>query len=49
MLEAFAGIPAPAVVRVGVKGMPTSGKPADMLEEAGINAAHIAAAVRAAI
>ncbi len=37
----------PNVIRVGVKDMPTSGTPADMLSAAGIDAPHIVAAVKA--
>ena len=36
----------PAVVRLAVRGMPHSGKPAELLAEAGIDADGIAAAVR---
>jgi transketolase len=36
----------PRVVRLAVQGMPRSGKPAQLLEAAGIDAAHIAEAAR---
>ena len=36
----------PRVVKLAVQGMPGSGKPADLLSAAGIDAAHIEAAVR---
>jgi transketolase len=36
----------PRVVRLAVRGMPSSGKPAELLAEAGIDAAHIAEAAR---
>jgi transketolase len=39
----------PPVVRLAVHGMPHSGKPAELLAEAGIDAAGIAAAARAAV
>ncbi len=49
VLEVFggAGTVHPNVTRLAVQNMPTCGKPEELLEEAGINAAHIAAAVRA--
>ena len=49
VLEVFggSGVVHPNVTRLAVKDMPTCGKPEELLEEAGINAAHIAAAVRA--
>jgi transketolase len=48
VLEVFGGAGThPNVTRLAVKNMPTCGKPEELLEEAGINAAHIAAAVRA--
>jgi transketolase len=49
VLEVFGGSGSvhPNVTRLAVKDMPTCGKPEELLEEAGINAAHIAAAVRA--
>ncbi|MDF2749248.1 MAG: tkt1, partial [Gaiellaceae bacterium] len=36
----------PRIVRLAVQGMPRSGKPAQLLEAAGIDAAHIAEAAR---
>ena len=36
----------PRVIKVAVQGMPGSGKPADLLSQAGIDAAHIEAAAR---
>lgn len=36
----------PRVVKIAVQGMPGSGKPADLLSQAGIDAAHIEAAAR---
>lgn len=44
--EAFEGEPGPTLVRLAVHGMPTSGTPAEMLDEAGISARHIVDAVR---
>lgn len=51
VLEVFGGPEGshPNVIRVAVKDMPTSGKPADMLSAAGIDAPHIVAAVKAAV
>ena len=51
VLEVFAGAEGvhPNVVRLAVKAMPTSGKPADMMDAAGISAPHIVDAVRAAV
>ena len=51
VLEVFGGADGvhPNVIRVAVKAMPTSGKPADMMDAAGISAPHIVEAVRAAI
>ena len=51
VLEVFAGADGvhPNVVRLAVKAMPTSGKPADMLMAAGIDAPHIVEAVKAAV
>jgi transketolase len=48
VLEAFAGLdaPKPTVVKLGVKGMPGSGTPAQLLDAAGISAEHIVKAVR---
>ena len=39
----------PRVVKLAVRDMPTSGKPAELLAAAGIDAGHIAAAARAAV
>lgn len=36
----------PRVIKIAVQGMPGSGKPADLLSQAGIDAAHIGAAAR---
>ncbi len=36
----------PRIVRLAVHGMPTSGKPEELLAAAGIDAEHIAAAAR---
>lgn len=47
VLEAFNGRPAPSVTRLGVKAMPDSGKPAEMLRAAGIDAEAIVTTVRA--
>jgi len=41
-----AGTSGPSVVRLAVHGMPHSGKPAELLAEAGIDADGIAAAAR---
>jgi transketolase len=51
VLEAFAGgdAPLPRVVKLGVSKMPGSGTPAELLNEAGIDAEHIARAVRALV
>ena len=51
VLEVFGGAEGahPNVLRLAVKAMPTSGKPADMLMAAGIDAPHIVEAVRAAV
>jgi transketolase len=48
VLEAFTGVGAkpPTVVKLGVRGMPSSGTPAELLDAAGISARHIAEAVR---
>lgn len=48
VLEAFAGAgtTAPTVVKLAVRSMPTSGTPAQLMNEAGIDAEHIAQAVR---
>ena len=49
MLEVFGGADGvhPNVIRLAVRAMPTSGKPADMMDAAGISAPHIVDAVRA--
>jgi transketolase len=48
VLDAFADTPTipHAVIKLTVRAMPTSGKPAELLHAAGIDAAHIAQAVR---
>ncbi|MGO8673615.1 MAG: transketolase [Capsulimonadaceae bacterium] len=48
VLEAYAGLGAdsPTVLKLAVSKMPTSGKPAELLAYAGIDAAHIVAAVK---
>ncbi|MDD5564982.1 MAG: transketolase [Thermoanaerobaculaceae bacterium] len=48
VLDAFAGATekAPAVVKLAVRSMPTSGTPAQLMKEAGIDAEAIAQAVR---
>jgi transketolase len=47
VLSALAGSDdPPRVVKLAVRGMPRSGKPAELLAEAGIDAEHIAAAAR---
>jgi transketolase len=48
VLDAFAGAgtAAPTVVKLAVRSMPTSGTPAQLMSEAGIDAGHIAQAVR---
>jgi len=46
VLEAFAGAPAPTIVKLAVAIMPGSGKPAELLAAAGIDADHIVAAVK---
>jgi transketolase len=48
VLEAFAGAdaPLPRVVKLGVRKMPGSGTPAQLLDAAGISAEHIARAVK---
>ncbi|MHB1223256.1 MAG: transketolase [Gemmatimonadaceae bacterium] len=48
VLDAFADVPQipHAVIRLAVRAMPTSGKPAELLNAAGIDAEHIAQAVR---
>ncbi len=51
VLEVFGGAEGshPNVTRLAVKAMPTSGKPADMLDAAGISAPHIVEAIRSAL
>ena len=47
VLDALAEpVRAPRVKKLAVSGMPRSGKPADLMKAAGIDAAAIAAAVR---
>jgi transketolase len=48
VLEAFTGVgfTLPTVLQLGVKGIPGSGTPAELLNAAGINAEHIVKAVR---
>lgn len=48
VLEAFAGdtMPLPRVVKLAVRDLPGSGKPAELLDAAGISARHIVAAVK---
>jgi len=47
VLGALGGLRNPSrVVKIAVQGMPGSGKPADLLSQAGIDAAHIEAAAR---
>ena len=48
VLNAFVGVEekAPTVVKLAVRSMPTSGTPAELLSAAGIDAEHIAQAVR---
>jgi len=48
VLNAFVGVgeKAPTVVKLAVRSMPTSGTPAELLSTAGIDAEHIAQAVR---
>ena len=47
VLEVFADSDhRPRVVKIAVRGMPTSGKPAELLDAAGISATHIADAAR---
>src|ERR671935_2779951 len=48
VLEAFAGGdgPLPTVVKLAVRAMPGSGKPAELLDAGGIDAAHIVAAAK---
>jgi transketolase len=51
VLEAFTNAdgPLPHVVKLAVQSMPGSGTPAELLEDAGINAQHIVQAVKALI
>ena len=51
VLDAFAGVTVevPTVVKLAVRSMPTSGTPAQLLSAAGIDAEHIAHAVRACL
>jgi transketolase len=44
--EVFSGRPPPVVTRLAVRGMPASGTPEQLLDAAGISAAHIVEAVR---
>lgn len=46
--EVFSGRPAPAITRLAVSGLPGSGTPAQLLDAAGISAAHVIAAVKRA-
>ena len=48
VLDAFVGVmeKAPTVVELAVRSIPTSGTPAELLRAAGIDAEHIAQAVR---
>jgi transketolase len=47
--EVFDGRPGPAITRLAVQGMPASGTPEELLDEAGISARRIVEAVRKAI
>jgi len=47
--ELFDGRPSPAITRLAVRRMPASGTPDELLDDAAINAAHIAQAVRQAL
>lgn len=51
VMEAFGGQDGtrPEIVKLAVQAMPGSGKPAELLEEAGISAHHIVQAVRALV
>jgi transketolase len=51
VLDAFAGADEtlPTVVKLAVREMPTSGKPAQLLDAYGIDAAHIATAVKSLV
>jgi transketolase len=44
VLEALAGDPAPRVAHLAVKDLPTSGKPEELMNAAGISSRHIVAA-----
>jgi len=44
VLEALAMDPAPRVAHLAVKGLPTSGKPEELMNAAGISSRHIVAA-----
>jgi transketolase len=46
VLEAFGGTTAPIVLKLAVSIIPGSGKPAELLNAAGIDADHIVAAVK---
>jgi transketolase len=51
VMEAFSESdgPQPEIVKLAVQSMPGSGKPAELLEEAGISAHHIVQAIRALV
>jgi transketolase len=51
VMEAFAGYRGaqPDIVKLAVQALPGSGTPAELLDEAGINARHIVQAVRALV
>lgn len=52
VLEAFTGdpgAPLPKVTKMGVESMPTSGTPAELMNAAGIDAAHIVATVKSLV
>ncbi len=51
VLDAFAGTgePLPTVVKLAVREMPTSGKPAQLLDAYGIDAGHIVTAVKSLV
>jgi transketolase len=52
VLEAFTGdpgAPLPKVTKMGVETMPTSGTPAELMNAAGIDAAHIVATVKSLV
>jgi transketolase len=44
VMEALAADPAPRITHLGVKGLPTSGKPEELMHAAGISSRHIVAA-----